>query len=208
MRTSPRTRVERDSAALTFDDGPSPWTDAALEQLDRADVRATFFVTPRSGCGGIVGRIAAAGHEVGYHCGIHVRHSDRRREDVRAEARADLAWLADLGIAPRSWRTPWGDLADWSVELAAELGLGLWGWSDDTEDWSGRATGSMLADLEASLQGGSVVLMHDGVGPGARRDDCAATVDLIAPLAELCRSRGLEPVALGAGERSGGRRDG
>ena len=40
----------------------------------------------------------------------------------------------------------------------------------------------MLADLREDLRPGSVVLMHDGIGPGALRDDPAETIALIEPL--------------------------
>jgi hypothetical protein len=37
------------------------------------------------------------------------------------------------------------------------------------------------------------VLMHDAVGPGATRADPSPTVDLVAPLVDAIRARGLEP---------------
>jgi hypothetical protein len=47
-----------------------------------------------------------------------------------------------------------------------------------------RGTPAVLRALEA---------MHDGVGPGALRDDCRATADLIAPLAALLAARCWRP---------------
>ncbi len=96
-----RTRVEGDSVALTFDDGPDPrWTTKLLDELDRLGVTATFFV--------IAGRhpevleqIVAGGHEVGYHCGRHVRHSFREHDEVWREVCDDLRWLERHGIEPR-----------------------------------------------------------------------------------------------------------
>ena len=38
--------------------------------------------------------------------------------------------------------------------------------------------------------------MHDGVGPGAEREGCSGTVDLVGPLVALLRSQGLEPATL------------
>lgn len=193
MHDPMRTRIGPGSVALTFDDGPDRrWTPAVLDELDRLDVRATFFLIvgtePR-----LVERIAGAGHEIGYHCGRHVRHSSREREVVRHETIEDLLWLERRGCSPRIWRTPWGDSAPWTSLLASELGLELWRWSDDTHDWAGPDAQTMLADLSRTLTGGSVVLMHDGIGPGALRDDPRETVALIEPLVELSRERGLEP---------------
>lgn len=196
-----RTLVNPAGIALTFDDGPSRWTPLVLDELSGRDARATFFVTP-GGDPEIVKRIAAAGHEVAYHCGEHVRHTLRDREEVRREASEDLEGLAALGVEPRAWRPPWGDLAPWSASVAAELGLELWLWSHDSYDWDGRGSGAMLSELSDALEPGGVILMHDGLGPGALRSDVLPTVELIAPLIDLCRDRGLEPATLTHGSKA------
>jgi peptidoglycan/xylan/chitin deacetylase (PgdA/CDA1 family) len=139
-----------------------------------------------------IAQAAARGHAIGYHCGHHVRHPERSRDEVRREARGDLEALRAVGVEPRSWRTPWGDLAPWSAALAAELGLELWRWSDDTEDWGGRSADVMLAGLRETIGPGSVVLMHDGLGPGARRTGCGQTVELLEPLIALLSGRELQ----------------
>ena len=197
---APRTRTTEDRVSLSFDDGPDPsWTPRVLEALARARARATFFVStpavrrkPR-----LLADIVAAGHEVGFHCERHVRHSERSRDAVAGETSAALDQLSALGASPRLWRTPWGQVAPWSAALAAELGLELCNWSDDTHDWRGDSTATMLSKLDSYLGGGSIVLLHDGIGPGAQRSGCDQTVQLIEPLAELARGRGLllEPIA-------------
>jgi peptidoglycan/xylan/chitin deacetylase (PgdA/CDA1 family) len=182
--------------ALSFDDGPDlRWTPQVLAALERAGVTATFFVRPRR-APHLIERVAFEGHEVAYHCDRHIRHSDREREEVEAEVRRDLGLLAEIGVSPRRWRTPWGDLAPWSGSLADELGLELCGWSDDPEDWAGHGHLQMLRRLETTLGPGSVVLMHDGIGPGARRSDCRETVRLIEPLVYFARARGIEPTSI------------
>jgi peptidoglycan/xylan/chitin deacetylase (PgdA/CDA1 family) len=191
--------------ALTFDDGPDArWTPAALAALRSAGAVGTFFVTPRLGMA-TVAAIATAGHEVGYHCGRHVRHTDRERDEVATEARADLALLDEAGIAVRRWRPPWGVLAEWTQDLAAELELAIELWDVDTEDWAGPAAATMLAGIRPSIRAGAVVLMHDGIGPGALRTSASATVELITTLVALIRERGLEPATVSA---LAGRREG
>ena len=186
------------AVALTFDDGPDArWTPRVLDALRAADAVATFFVTPGLGIEAVA-EIAAAGHEVGYHCGRHVRHTDRERGDVADEARADLEQLGEVGATVRCWRPPWGVLAPWTRDLAASLGLAVVLWDADTEDWSGRSATTMLAGIDPSIRAGAVVLMHDGIGPGALRTEASATVELIAPLVALARGRGLEPATVSA----------
>ena len=55
----------------------------------------------------------------------------------------------------------------------------------------------MLARIRSRVSLGAIVLMHDGVGPGATHEGCAATVDLVRSLVVLVRSYGLEPATLG-----------
>jgi len=182
--------------ALTFDDGPDPrGTPAVLRALEAVGARATFFVVaPRAlEHTGLVAETAAAGHDVQLHCWEHVRHSEMARAELEAQTDRALDALASLGLAPTRWRTPWGDRAAWTGEVAAERRLDVVGWTADSHDWRGDDPAAMLDRLEGDLAPGDVVLMHDGVGPGALRGHCGATADLIAPLAGLLAARGLRP---------------
>jgi peptidoglycan/xylan/chitin deacetylase (PgdA/CDA1 family) len=181
------------TVALTFDDGPDPsGTPAVLDALGAIDTRATFFVVaPRALLHpGLIRRTLAAGHDVQLHCWKHVRHSHMTRAELAVQTDRALGALAGLGIEPTRWRTPWGDRARWTGEVAAERGLDLVGWTADTHDWRGDEREAMMARLEEDLVPGGVVLMHDGVGPGALRDHCRTTADLLAPLAAMADVRG------------------
>jgi peptidoglycan/xylan/chitin deacetylase (PgdA/CDA1 family) len=183
-------------AALTFDDGPDPlWTPRVLAALERADARATFFVVAPLALEhqGIVRAALEAGHGIQFHCTEHVRHTRRSRREVEADTRQGLRMLQSLGIEPRLWRPPWGILAPWTQEVAESLGLRLAPWSADTHDWRGDTTLEMLRRVEPLLGPGSILLMHDAVGPGSLRTGCEETVTLVGPLVERLRSIGCEP---------------
>jgi peptidoglycan-N-acetylglucosamine deacetylase len=181
---------------LTFDDGPDPiWTPAVLDALAAVRATATFFVLGERAAAepAVIERILADGHAVEVHGHGHLRHSATPRECVEGDLDAALAVLGTLNIAPRLWRAPYGDLAPWSAEVAAARGLELTGWSADTHDWTGASAEAMLASIEPLLSPGAIVLAHDAVGPGARRNTCEETVRLIRPLVAAARRRGLEP---------------
>lgn len=183
-----------DPVALTFDDGPdATWTPIILRELDRLGARATFFVMgPLARDNpGLLRAIGGRGHAVGLHCWRHVRHSECSRQEVEDDTDRALEELASLGVHPARWRTPWGDTAPWSSEVAAERGLTLTGWTADTHDWRGDPAERMMAAIASDLRAGAVVLMHDGLGPGARRRDCLQTLRLLAPLCAHIRALGL-----------------
>ncbi len=187
---------------LTFDDGPDEiWTARVLEELARARAQATFFPIGERVAAhpDVVARVRGAGHQVEMHCMRHVVHSRCWRATAEEDADACLSELARLRITPRHWRPPGGGMAPWTPDVAAKRGLRLAGWSADTHDWSGNTVEAMLEHVAPAIEEGAVVLMHDALGPGARREGCARTVELIEPLVALIRERGLEPDVLGEG---------
>lgn len=196
MRTPPRVPSR---AALTFDDGPDPsWTPRILDALRRADARATFFVIAPLALEHphLVHAALGAGHGVELHCAEHVRHTHRSRREVEADTHEGLRALRSLGVEPRLWRPPWGVLAPWTEEVAAGFGLKLAPWSADTHDWRGDTAPKMLRRVEPLLGPGAIVLMHDALGPGVRRDGCEETVALVGDLVVRLRSIGCEPAPL------------
>jgi peptidoglycan/xylan/chitin deacetylase (PgdA/CDA1 family) len=185
------------SVALTFDDGPDPtWTPLVLDALARARARATFFVVaPRAArYASLISSMRERGHDVAFHCVEHVRHDAMTPSEIEADVESGL--LA-LGRSVHYWRAPWGLITPATEEVANKHRLRLVGWTADTEDWRGGAPEEMLARIRGRISPGAIVLMHDGVGPGATREGCAATVDLVRPLVALVRSHGLEPATLG-----------
>jgi peptidoglycan-N-acetylglucosamine deacetylase len=186
---------------LTFDDGPDPiWTPRVLEALRLSEARATFFVVaPRARrLPHLVHEMIRAGHSVGLHCIEHIRHTERSRPEVEADTRAGLRDLRLLRMHPRLWRPPWGVLAPWTGDVAEGFGLELVSWTADTHDWRGDTAPEMLDHILPALRPGAVVLMHDGLGPGARRDGCEETVALIGDLVQRIRTVGCEPAPMSA----------
>ena len=184
------------SMALTFDDGPDPvWTPLVLDALASVNARATFFVVaPRARRHpSLLARMREEGHDIGFHCMEHVRHDSMTTEEIGADVESGLSTLAG---PVRLWRTPWGVVTPATGEVARKHGLTLVGWTADTGDWRGDTPGELLGRVEENLLPRAIVLMHDGLGPGATRDGCEMTVDVIRPLVSLARSRGLEPVPL------------
>ncbi|HLH15238.1 MAG TPA: polysaccharide deacetylase family protein [Solirubrobacteraceae bacterium] len=180
--------------SLTFDDGPDArWTGRVLDSLDAAGAKATFFVVgervreqPE-----MVREVLREGHEVQLHCDRHVRHSQLSEREIERDTRDALATLEDLGVHASRWRTPWGVRVAGSMRVARAHGLALTHWTIDTHDWRGDEPAAMLAAARPALAGGGVVLMHDALGPGARRAGCENTARLVERLVPWAREHGL-----------------
>jgi peptidoglycan/xylan/chitin deacetylase (PgdA/CDA1 family) len=185
--------------ALTFDDGPNPrGTPALLDVLKRVGARVTFFVIAPNAerHPDLVRRAAEDGHRVELHCDRHVRHSELDEAAIRGDTERALARLETLGVQPALWRVPWGVRTSASETIAAEFGLALVGWDVDTHDWRGDSAEAMFDSTRGRLADRTVVLAHDGIGPGALRQDCAATVAYVALVAEHAAGADLDLVSL------------
>lgn len=96
-----------------------------LGELHRLGLKATFFieginceVNPDA-----VMQIAGRGHELGVHGWRHEVWSALAPEDERALLEDSLAAFATLGIRPRAFRPPGGELTRNTMELLDELGF-------------------------------------------------------------------------------------
>jgi peptidoglycan-N-acetylglucosamine deacetylase len=180
-------RTQTTGLALTFDDGPDPrGTPVVLRALWRAGASATFFVIAR--CAerhpDLLRRAQAEGHHIALHCDRHVRHTELDEAEIRTDTERALQRLDGLGIRPTLWRVPWGVETEASGDAAADFGLSLVRWDVDTHDWRGDSAQDMFAATRAKLRAGAVVLAHDGIGPGARRPDCAQTARYVGHVAD------------------------
>ena len=184
--------------SFTFDDGPDEtWTPLVLEQLARCEVTATFFMVGERVLAqpARTRAVLAAGHDVQLHCHRHVRHTELTEAELQLDTETALAILESVGVRPQLWRAPWGVCTEASVRVADRLGLQLVRWSIDMHDWRGDPPQAMLAHARSQLPDGGTVLMHDALGPGARRAGCQNTVALLPALATAARAHSL---ALGA----------
>ncbi len=174
--------------ALTFDDGPDPrGTPAVLDALAAAGVKATFFVLGErvERHPDLVARVRDEGHEVEVHGYAHLRHPDTTREAVERDLDRALSTLPRV----RWWRIPWGHLAGYTRDVAQERNLQIVGWSTDTHDWRGESAEAMLDQL--TLEHGGIVLAHDGISVGAKRDSAHETARLVPLLVDTARRNGL-----------------
>ncbi len=99
-----------------------PWL---LDQLDEHGLIATFFVEAIN-CElypDAVQEIVAGGHEIGHHGWSHETWRDLSPQDERDVLVRGLTAFEKLGVRPRGFRPPGGDLTDRTPVLLRELGF-------------------------------------------------------------------------------------
>lgn len=177
--------------ALTFDDGPAPYTDRLLRILNDAEARATFFLIGNKVAADPAGaaRIAEAGMEIGSHTWEHPNMTTIPSADVPAQfARANDAIRSATGVTPTLWRPP-GGLTDAAVNTrAAEFGLAGILWDVIPFDWINDAdTAATRHMLMTQIKPGSVVLFHDTY---------SSTVDLVHQFLPVLKANGYHLVTV------------
>ncbi|MGW0836143.1 polysaccharide deacetylase family protein [Streptomyces prunicolor] len=153
--------------ALTFDDGPSPYTSDILDILRHYGAKATFF------CVGLhadcypetVARIAAEGHLLGNHTWSHPFVPDLTRDEMRFQIQAtNRAIRLVTDTEPTLVRPPYGSRTADALNWLAEMGMTTMLWDTDSRDWSLPGPEGIVTNALAQARNGSIVLMHDGGG--------------------------------------------
>ena len=186
-------RVRRGGCAcLTFDDGPDPaLTPAILEELNKAGVKATFFMIGERAAANpaLAERVAHQGHEIGEH---GLAHKNAWRSGPWASA-GDL-WngakvlAACDGTHPSTLRPPFGKLNLVTLIYAWLMRRKLVFWDVDPRDYAQQSPAEVARHVLERLARGSVVLLHDGrARPGS---DPAVTLEALRLILERGGGRG------------------
>ena len=152
--------------AITFDGGPDErWTPQVLDVLKEHGARATFFVIGKyvDRHPDLMRRIVAEGHALGNHSYDHPSYprvsSAERVRDLRACATA----LAPYPQPLRLFRPPYLDQCVASRLDSWRLGYAVVTCSRHANDWEDRPSEEMTDVLNATIEGGDIVMLHDAV---------------------------------------------
>ncbi len=159
-----RGSATRQQAALTFDDGPAPETEAVLDALDELGLRATFFClgSQVARFPSLAREIGRRGHEVATHGHVHQSHLRHSPGWVGADLQRSITAIVDAGLpGPRWFRPPYGHVSSATVVHARRAGLPVALWSSMGREWAEPSGSAVAARVGRSLASGSIVLLHD-----------------------------------------------
>jgi len=179
--------------ALSFDDGPGPYTPKILSILERYNVPATFFEV------GILERyfhastraIVAHGYAIGDHTFSHYPMSRLSPSDQRAQLLEGARALQRYGAPfPRLFRAPFGMWDSHTVALLRHYRMLMVLWTVDTSDYLQPGASRIVKTVLAGAKPGAIILLHDA--GGTRAETVAALPKIIARL----RARGYKLVTV------------
>jgi peptidoglycan/xylan/chitin deacetylase (PgdA/CDA1 family) len=177
--------------ALTFDDGPGPYTDRLLQILKDNDAKATFFLIGNKVAVDPAGakRIADAGMEIGNHTWEHPNMATIPTDDIAGQfSRANDAIAAATGRTPTLYRPAGGLSTDAVRQTAGRFGLAEILWDVIPFDWANDSnTAATRYLLMTQIKPGSVVLFHDTY---------SSTVDLVYQFIPVLKANGYRMVTV------------
>jgi peptidoglycan/xylan/chitin deacetylase (PgdA/CDA1 family) len=150
--------------ALTFDDGPGPYTAKLLGMLAARHVKATFFLVGGSirGREAIVRRELAEGHAIADHSWSHPQLSAMSDGAVRSQLVRTLGEIRRVtGGGTPLMRPPYGATNRRVAAVTRHMGMAQILWSVDTNDWRDRNSAIVAHRAVSWARPGDIILMHD-----------------------------------------------
>ncbi|MBV8430590.1 MAG: polysaccharide deacetylase family protein, partial [Solirubrobacterales bacterium] len=179
--------------ALTFDDGPGPYTPEIISILKRHHVPATFFEV------GVLEqyfhasttRIVEAGDVIGDHTFYHAPMARLPAGEQQAELLEGAQAVQRYGAPfPRLFRPPYGLWDSSTLSLLRMQKMLMVLWTVDTNDYRLPGSGAIVRSALDGARPGAIILLHDG--GGNRSETVAALPEIIAKL----RARGYRLVTV------------
>ncbi|MFK0074682.1 polysaccharide deacetylase family protein [Arthrobacter woluwensis] len=146
--------------ALTFDDGPGPYTAQILQTLRSKNAKATFFMLGPAAQSqpGLVRQIADQGMDIGDHSWTHPQFTQLSPAQVKREIDSQAEVIRGItGRRPIGVRPPYGAFN----RTTPREGFPFILWDVDTEDWKNRNAAITTQRALAGARRGSIILMHD-----------------------------------------------
>ncbi len=179
--------------ALTFDDGPGPYTQQLVATLNRLHTHATFFAIGSQEQYFSAGTVAEinSGDVVGDHTETHPMMASLSAHDQYEQLFDQMAQIEVLGgTRPRLFRPPYGSFNPTTFRELHHLRLLMVLWSVDTRDYTLPGAAAIVQTALEGAKPGAIILMHDGGG------DRSETIAALPAIVEGLRKRGLRPVTV------------
>ncbi len=179
-------KTQEKMVALTFDDGPSIYSEKILKILDKYQVKATFFVIGQEVLKHpvVMQHIVQQGHQIASHTVHHANLFNSSEQKIREELEENQKIIGQYVVPKKYFRPPYGSCSDLSYQIASELGLKAILWSAATDDFNTQQSAALIASKILKLvTPGGIICLHDG---GGNRQKSVQALEII--LEELLKN--------------------
>jgi peptidoglycan/xylan/chitin deacetylase (PgdA/CDA1 family) len=186
--------------ALTFDDGPGPFTPQVLSILQQYRVPASFFDIGEEVASypQYARLVAAAGYPVEDHTWSHPDLTKLPASGVAAQIDQTQSEIqAVTGTTPRCMRPPYDAFNASVLDQVAARGLTTMSYSIDPKDWTLPGVSAIIHNVVGAAFPGAVVDLHDAGG------DRSQTVAALPQIITQLRAQGYQFVSICGSGTSG-----
>ena len=153
--------ISEKAIALTFDDGPSGYTEELLDGLALYEARATFFVIGSKAEKNpeIVKRAYEEGHLIGNHTYSHIDFYKSTLTEIEENITKGSAVIEEItGSKPLFLRAPYGNVSFIQLKQVEAFFIH---WSTSTYDWFKEDEDYIYKRIMKEAKDGEIILMHD-----------------------------------------------
>ncbi len=179
--------------ALTFDDGPGPYTPQVLSILERMDAPATFFEVgiEEQYFHASTSQIVADGDPIGDHTENHAPMAALSSEAQESQLLGEISATGSYGAPfPRLFRPPYGLWNRTTLSLLNKYRMMMVLWTIDTSDYRQPGVGAIINSVLSGVRPGAIVLMHDAGGTRTQ------TIEALPRIISALRARGYKLVTV------------
>ena len=153
--------INKPIVALTFDDGPSKYTNEILDILKDNGICATFFILGNKVPYGqeTLLKMLENGNEIGNHTYNHkwLAHLDEIEIKNQISKTQEVIFEYTRYL-PKVFRPSYGDIPK---EMQKEINLEVTLWNVDTLDWKLKKKKQIIKRATKNTKDGDIILMHD-----------------------------------------------
>ncbi len=153
--------ISKPMVALTFDDGPSIYTDEILETLKKYNSNASFFVLGNKvdAHSSTIIKMYQNGNEIGNHSYNHRWLTKlSKTEQIEQINKTQELIKKYTSFTPIYLRPTYGSVNN---SLRDNINLDIILWNIDTKDWKNKNVNTIVNNALKDVKDGSIILMHD-----------------------------------------------
>lgn len=181
--------IPRGSVALTFDDGPSRYTENIIDILNKYEVGGTFFFIGYNAkqYPDQIKAVVSSGYSVGSHSMNHAKLSKLSYENQKYELLQSVKLIEEIIDRDINFFRPaYGSYTSKITDLIKEHQYKMVLWDIDPRDWESRDPDKIFDYIKNADVSGSIILLHES----------QATVDALPRIIEYLQGLGLQIVNL------------